>query len=126
MKKSLVKWIERGWQPVFIGFCPSEKAWKREIKRMRVEDSPYPTSPGCCVRFRTHDNKTVVLITINHDQHEDHNSIVGLLVHEAVHAFQWVCESIGEGAPSKEFEAYSIQSIAQDLLSAYADTRGAK
>jgi hypothetical protein len=126
MKKSLVKWIERGWQPVFIGFCPSEKAWKREMKRMRVENSPYPESPGCCVRFRTYDNKTVVLITINYDDAKDHNFIAGILVHEAVHAFQYVCEAIGEQSPSKEFEAYSIQVIAHHLLSAYAETRGKK
>ena len=47
--------------------------------------------------------------------------IAGLLVHEAVHAFQHYCERIGEHRPSSEFEAYSIQSMAQRLMQSYAD-----
>ena len=47
--------------------------------------------------------------------------IAALLVHEAVHVFQYHCEYLGETAPSKEFEAYSIQFIAQALMQKYAD-----
>jgi hypothetical protein len=47
--------------------------------------------------------------------------IAALLVHEAVHVWQQFCERIGEDKPSAEFEAYSIQSIAQALMQAYAD-----
>lgn len=47
--------------------------------------------------------------------------VAGLLTHEAVHIFQGFCERIGEHQPSKEFEAYSIQSISQRLLDAYAE-----
>lgn len=42
--------------------------------------------------------------------------IAGLLVHEAVHLWQRLCDHIGEHSPSAEFEAYSIQSIAQRLM----------
>lgn len=48
--------------------------------------------------------------------------IAGLLVHEAVHVFQRFCERIGEDDPSAEFEAYSIQTISQRLMLAYAET----
>ena len=39
-----------------------------------------------------------------------------MLLHEAVHIWQIVKRRMGEREPSVEFEAYSIQAIAQDLL----------
>ena len=45
--------------------------------------------------------------------------IAGILVHEAVHVWQAHCEDIGEDDPSAEYEAYSIQRIAQRLMESY-------
>lgn len=42
--------------------------------------------------------------------------IHSLLLHEAVHIWQKVRTLMGESEPSSEFEAYSIQRIAQDLF----------
>ncbi len=48
-----------------------------------------------------------------------------LLVHEAVHIWQRICLDIGEHEPSKEFEAYSIQSISQELMEQFVrQTKG--
>jgi len=47
------------------------------------------------------------------------SALVGLLIHEAVHVWQNVRDLISEDRPSREFEAYSIQSIAQKLIDAY-------
>lgn len=47
--------------------------------------------------------------------------IAALLVHEAVHIFQEWCAVHGEKSPSSEFEAYSIQSISQELMESYAE-----
>jgi hypothetical protein len=38
------------------------------------------------------------------------------IVHESVHVFQRLCDSIGESAPSREFEAYSIEHFSECLM----------
>lgn len=48
--------------------------------------------------------------------------IYGLLLHEAVHVWQKVKKLMGEKEPSSEFEAYSIQAIAQDLFEMYEES----
>ncbi|MFV5376499.1 hypothetical protein [Acinetobacter calcoaceticus] len=48
--------------------------------------------------------------------------IYGLFLHEAVHVWQKVKKLMGEKEPSSEFEAYSIQAIAQDLFKMYEES----
>ena len=44
-----------------------------------------------------------------------------MLVHESVHIWQAFKQHIGERKPSREFEAYAIQTIAQRLMESYDD-----
>lgn len=48
-------------------------------------------------------------------------TIAGRLVHEAVHVWQSYKQYICEHTPSMEFEAYSIQKIAVELMQAYTN-----
>lgn len=45
--------------------------------------------------------------------------VYGLLVHEAVHVWQFHCEWIGEDKPGNETEAYAIQKLSVELMKAY-------
>jgi hypothetical protein len=49
---------------------------------------------------------------------------VSTIVHEAVHVWQGYAAYIGEENASREFEAYSIQSITSVLMSQYRAPRG--
>jgi hypothetical protein len=119
-----VIWFDRGHYPTYIGFCPSAKAWRREMRKLQVLDEPYPQTDAKCTRFETGD-KTVVLITMS--ERLDDGCPIGraaLLVHEAVHAWQYVREDIGQtGREGKEIEAYAIQYLTMKVLDAYQKTR---
>jgi len=63
------------------------------------------------------DGKLVCIVCLHPDAIKaDPIEVAGVLVHEAVHVFQRLCDSIGEDAPSREFEAYSIGNIAERLM----------
>lgn len=124
-----VIWCDRGWMPTYFGFCPSERAWRREMKLMGVKDDPppeYPTSDGKASQF-LEGGKNCVLVTISEriDKKRDRLGVVGLIVHEAMHVWQHIRRDIGETEPSPEFEAYALQSISIQLCSAYSKTRWA-
>lgn len=67
------------------------------------------------------DGKMCCVVAIRVKEDQDKNEVIGLLVHEAVHVWQDFADRIGESNPSKEFEAYAIQSISQRLISAYSE-----
>jgi len=119
-----VIWCERGWQPVYFGFCPSEAAWKREMKRLGAAD-PYPTTAGRATVLES-DGKLCVIVTIAEAAAKTHTwlEVMALLVHEAAHVWQEIRAHIGESAPSPEFEAYAMQCVFLGLAAAYDETRG--
>lgn len=122
-----VVWIDRGWQCVFIGFCPSKKAWKRQMKQFEC-DAPYPTTAGRATIVEK-DGRKSVIVTLGPEADDEVRSrveIAGLLCHEATHVWQVVRDDMGERDPSSEFEAYSMQAIFQGLYRAWLDTRASE
>jgi len=119
-----VVWIDRGWQPVYIGFCPSEKAWKHAMKRMGMPNEPYPTTDGRVTSFMR-EGKCSCIMTLGDGCEKRVNpvQIAAVIAHEAVHVKQEICRHIGEESPSIEFEAYAVQAIFQGLYQAWLDTR---
>lgn len=113
--------------PIFIGWCPTKRAWNKEMKRLGIKNEPYPETDARCSFFDTEDKTHIVLVTLNekHDTHEDLVAIHGLLIHEVIHIWQAIVEDIGEKDPhaSQELEAYSIQALFQQIAWAYNKTR---
>lgn len=119
-----VVWLNKGWYPTYYAFCPSEKAWHRELKRLGSPPEPYPKEDGRCTVFESKKGICVIVTVREHDVSD--TQVVGLLVHEAMHIWQEIKKDIGEKEAGSEQEAYALQSIALQLIAAYGDTRGFK
>jgi hypothetical protein len=126
-KHNRVVWIEQGWQPVAIGFCPSTKAWDREIKRLNG-DQPWPDSAdkGGYTLLGQNDvtGCSTILVCIGRGAERDALDVILTILHEAVHVWQFVREVIGERSPGIEMEAYGIEGITRGLIEAYCESQG--
>lgn len=116
-------WLDRGWQPSYIGFCPSEKAWRRMLRHLNIDESyPYPTTDGGTSTFEK-DGKITLIITINNAEKVAPLSVIGLIVHECQHVWREIKENMGEHAPGSEQEAYALQILTQQCVDAFERTR---
>lgn len=70
--------------------------------------------------FSKHGDASII-VTLSDYKDRDPIQVAGLLTHEAVHIWQTIKEQINEKYPSREFEAYAIQQITQQLLWAYRE-----
>ncbi|MBB5040816.1 hypothetical protein [Shinella fusca] len=122
-----VVWLDQGWQPVAIGFCPSEAAWDREAKRWNIS-ADYPSIAGWGGHTALFNNSTthqnIILVTVGRGSERDAMEVISTIVHEAVHVWQFVRQVIGEDNPGIEMEAYAIQNITENLVDAYCQTQG--
>ena len=108
--------------PYHLTLCTTEKQYRRELKRLNIPKDQWPSFV-----MTTHANSTIhyfqngsvglaAIVCLYVDKTKTIHQINALLVHESVHLWQAVKESIGEKNPSPEFEAYAIQSMAQCLM----------
>lgn len=127
MADDRVIWIDRGWQPVAIGFCPSEEAWNRARKQHNIV-AEYPSIAGKGGHTLLAENdvsrESVIIVTVADGAERDALEVILTIVHEAVHVWQFVCQTIGENAPGIEMEAYGIEEISRGLIEAYCKTQG--
>lgn len=116
VKKHGAYWLENGWFPFNIGFVADEKDWGKVTKYLKA-DAPYGTSAGrCTTLINTETGDLCILIAIKHWDTKDAAAVAGLVAHEAVHAFDFMCDHIGEDKPSSEFKAYGVQSFVREVL----------
>jgi hypothetical protein len=109
--------------PIHYGLVVSEKALHRELRRLNVPRSRWPERSGpadaTTHKLEKGDGQLAALVYIHPRRKVSRNQTAALIVHEAVHVWQWIREVIGETHPSAEFEAYAVQRITQELLEKY-------
>lgn len=123
-----LKWLKRGtvFAPHTV-LCLSEKEYLKAVKQCGVRN-PDPwideKRAAACVHTWERKGSLVCVVCLKPPKGSDGIDIAATLVHESVHIFQRLCDSIGEYAPSREFEAYSIERIAERLMREYARRKG--
>lgn len=65
------------------------------------------------------EDHNIVVVQIDDSAIDDKLTVLSLIVHEATHVKQFLCEHIGEHTPGAEFEAYTIQQISHNLFVEY-------
>lgn len=112
----------------YLCLCLSEEEFGAVLKHLKPKGTPENwVSPGANAtlhQFYDDEGVLVCVVCLQPRGRKDGNytgvEIAGLLVHEAVHAWQLYADSIGERNPGAEQEAYAIQGIAQELMAEYA------
>jgi hypothetical protein len=99
--------------------CLSEKEYLRAAKHCGLEQPSSwlgAAAAGTCHTWEK-GGKLICIVCIRPPgEGADPIQVACSLVHEAVHVFQELCQSIGEASPSSEFEAYSIERISEQLM----------
>lgn len=123
---TIARWLERGLitSPLYLSLCTTERQFHRQLRHIGIERADWPpflssVHANATAHFFLRKDKHVAIVCIHPAPERDQLEVVGLIVHEAVHVWQEVLEYIGEHRPSAEFEAYSVQSLAQTLLGEY-------
>ncbi|MFV5642000.1 hypothetical protein [Acinetobacter pittii] len=83
---------------------------------------PFLSNVGAAAQVNYYSDGAYAVVQLGDTSERKLIEIYGLLLHEAVHVWQKVKKLMGEKEPSSEFEAYSIQAIAQDLFKMYEES----
>jgi hypothetical protein len=115
----------------YVVLCLTSKDFNRELKHLKVPRERWPdflstARADATTHYFERRGKYCAVVCLQAGKKREPLEICGLLVHEAVHIWQAHCDSVGERTPSAEFEAYSIQAIAQDLMAKFSELKGLK
>lgn len=119
-----MKWLGRDTvRTPHMTLCLSAKEFECVARHCKVSDpGPWIDEQRQAACVHTWERKgilTCVVCLLPSALGDDPIEVAGTLVHESVHIFQSLCDSIGERNPSREFEAYSIQRISQELMTEF-------
>lgn len=102
------------------------KAYLKEMRKIGKESFPEfgPSSEAnATTHFISSKLGQFAFVFLNLEKFKKDNyaevAVASIIVHEAVHIWQYTCEMIGEDKPGVEQEAYAIQYISQELFLQY-------
>lgn len=120
-----INWLDRRISAPgpFLCLCLSEDEYKAALKGLgvgAVDNWIMNAHANATVHHITSPKGLACVVCMSGWENRNPIEIAGLLVHEAVHAWQEWCDHYGEITPGREQEAYGIQSVAQELMAEFA------
>lgn len=119
------KWLDRrvAKPGPYLCLCLTPEEVKRAAKGLTDYPMEFPKWGARAFLFCREDTgEACAIVALAEDSQKNNNAIeiAGMLVHEAVHVWQYHAACMGENSSGDEQEAYAIQGISQELLSEYA------
>lgn len=105
--------------PVFIGLAGDKKSFDKEVKRLGIKEPLDFITEGKDATshwLEDKDKKTCLIVCIDKKKLKDKVTVIGLVVHEAVHICEWVWEKMKIEDEDTEFKAYTTQWLTQQIL----------
>lgn len=124
-KKPKINWLDRrvAKPGSYLALCLNADELAEAYRGICKEYLAFPETGATAFSFRherTNETCSVVALSVAAQTELNSIEIAGMLVHEAVHVWQYYAEKMGETNPGDEQEAYAIQAISQELLAEYA------
>lgn len=108
-------WLETGVTQVPVCLVTAEEDWAALQAQFHLQDEPMVEGGVGITRYYDDWNKPQVFICLDLKKLRTKRAAMSVLIHEAVHAWQHICEFLNEEAPGGEIEAYAVQTIAMGM-----------
>lgn len=126
-----MKWADKTLMAARVRYrlCMSAQEFHSVMRWLRVPMAQRPEfiaeKSYCAVThtFDRYDRRRFCVVCFPFKKDEAPLDVVSTLIHEAVHVWQITKAYIEETTPSCEFEAYSIEKIAYELIKEYRNRR---
>lgn len=109
--------------PVSYALCTNEKQLHNLLKKINVAPQDYcnfvSEGYGAEVHYYESEEDRYAIVCMNIYKDDSIADTVALLAHEASHIFDYITEYMNEAEPSKEFKAWSLQTIVSNLVEEY-------
>lgn len=125
-----IRWLDRrvAHPGPYLALCLSSEEFHAAMKHLKADDqgAKWIVSGNATTHLLNdpRDGQPCAVVCVSDWQGRDPIEVAGLIVHEAVHVWQFYAQSIGEGRPGDEQEAYAVQGISQSLMAEFARRMG--
>jgi len=125
MSKHRIAYTRVALMPYWVGIAFDEKSFQNELKELGIKE------PVCFVKKdataltlgSSHGLTIIITLDIKEARKRKLVEVIGLLVHECVHAWQSICREMGEDAPGREVEAYAVQCLSQWAVGQFLEAK---